>query len=347
MRRSLSRIAPNWLEEQETCRPVGGDFPTYAYPVIGNLPVQAIDTNLVLNVLEPVWHTKTETASRVRGRMESILDWATVRKYRVGENPARWKGHLDKLLPQRSRVRAVVHHAALPYSDAPQFIARLRQLHSFSARGLEFAILTAARTGEVIGATWNEFDLRAGVWAIPASRMKAKREHRVPLSDAANSVLMELKEFTDGDFVFQGGRQGRPLSNMAFLQLLKRLNRSDLTVHGFRSTFRDWAAERTDHSHEVIEMALAHTISNKVEAAYRRGDLFEKRRVLLQDWAAFLGPVNLPEVASPSGRFSARRPSGQASREFPHRRSAPKSGLLSEASELSTRPPRPRSRRNP
>ena len=264
----------------------------YAYPVFGNLSVQAIDTNLVLKVLEPIWTSKTETASRVRGRVEAILDWATVRKYRSGDNPARWKGHLDKLLPRRSRVRSVTHFAALPYPETSSFIRRLRQLKSISARALEFAILTAARTGEVLGATWDEIDLESRVWIVPANRMKAGREHRVPLPRACMEIVREMKAITDGDFLFPGGRRGKPLSNMAFLQLLKRLGRSDLTAHGFRSTFRDWASEQTPHSHEVIEMALAHTISNKVEAAYRRGDLFEKRRKLLEDWAQYLDNMN-------------------------------------------------------
>jgi integrase len=264
---------------------------TYAYPVFGNLPVQAVDIGLVMKVLEPIWFTKTETAGRVRGRVEAILDWATVRKYREGENPARWKGHLDTLLPARSKVQKVKHHAALPYDDIGSFLADLRQQEGISARGLEFLILTAARTGEAIKATWDEIDFDKAVWVIPAERMKADKEHRVPLSPAALQVLAGLKENALNDFVFPGMRNNTSLSNMAFLQLLKRMERPDLTAHGFRSTFRDWAAERTAYPQEVAEMALAHTVADKVEAAYRRGDMLEKRVQIMADWATFCSTV--------------------------------------------------------
>jgi integrase len=263
---------------------------TYAGPVIGKLSVQAIDTTLVLKVIEPLWTTKPETAGRLRGRIESILDWAKVRGYRAGENPARWRGHLDKLLPARSKVRKVEHHAALPYDELPGFLAALRKQDGAASRALEFTILTAARTGESIGATWDEIITREKVWVIPAARMKAGREHRVPLSARAMGILEELKP-ADGaaaKFVFEGGKAGRPLSNMAFLMLLRRMGRGDLTAHGFRSSFRDWAAERTSFPSEVVEMALAHSVSDKVEAAYRRGDLFDKRRRLMDAWAEFL-----------------------------------------------------------
>jgi integrase len=259
----------------------------YARPVIGALPVQVIDLTLVMKVLEPIWHTKPETAARLRGRIEVILDWATVRGYRKGENPARWRGHLDKLLPSRNKVQKVEHHAALPYREIADFMAKLREQKGVAAQALEFLILTAARTGEVIGARWEEFDLKERIWTVPAGRMKASREHRVPLSDRAEEIVQGLAEARVGDFVFPGGKPTNPLSNMAMLKLLQRMGRADLTAHGFRSTFRDWAAEQTSYPHEVAEMALAHTVGDKVEAAYRRGDLFEKRQQLMADWAGW------------------------------------------------------------
>ena len=264
---------------------------TYVHPIFGDLPVEAVNTGLVMKVLEPIWNAKTETASRVRGRIEAILDLAKVRGYRQGENPARWRGHLDNLLPGRAKVRRVVHHAALPYDGIGAFMAALREQKGNAARGLAFQILTAARTSEVMGAGWDEVDLSRNVWIIPAERMKAEKEHRVPLSRLAVNVLGEMREVSQSKYIFPGGRDGRPLSNMAFLQLLKRMGRGDLTAHGFRSTFRDWAAERTAYPNEVAEMALAHTIGDKVEAAYRRGDLFEKRRRLMNDWADFCSIV--------------------------------------------------------
>lgn len=261
----------------------------YVYPVMGDLPVNAVDTGLVMAVLEPIWASKNETASRVRGRIEAILDWARTRGYRAGENPARWKGHLDHLLPRPSKVKKVKHHAALPYDDMAGFMAELRQQTGTSARALEFTILTAARTSEVLGAKWEEIDLAKKVWTVPASRMKGGREHRVPLSDAALAVLKGMKKGEAGECVFPGSKPKRPLSNMAFLMLLRRMKRINLTGHGFRSTFRDWAAERTAYPAEAAEMALAHVVGDKVEAAYRRGDLFEKRIRLMQDWADFCG----------------------------------------------------------
>lgn len=262
---------------------------TYVEPVFGKLPVQSVDTALVLKALEPIWNTKPETASRLRGRIEAILDWARVRCFREGENPARWRGHLDKLLPARGKVRRIVHHAALPYAELPDFIAALQAQDGTAACALEFAILTAARTGEVIGATWSEIDLGSKVWTVPGERMKAGKEHRVPLSERAIEILTGLKptHAEQTGFVFQGRKPGTALSNMAFLMLLRRMNRDDLTGHGFRSTFRDWAAERTNFPSEAAELALAHTISDKVEAAYRRGDMFERRRRLMADWAKF------------------------------------------------------------
>jgi len=259
----------------------------YVYPVFGDLPVESINTGLVMKVLEPIWTEKTETASRIRGRIERILDYATSLKYRDGENPARLKGHLDNLLAKRSKVQKVKHHPALPYPETGSFMDALRRQDGVSAKGLEFLILTAARTGEVIGATWDEIDTTSAVWIIPANRMKSGEEHRVPLSDASLKVLSQMKEVTVSEYVFPGGKKKRPLSNMAFLQLLKRMGRGDLTGHGFRSTFRDWAAECTNYPNEVAEMALAHSIGNKVEAAYRRGDLFDKRRTMMDAWAKF------------------------------------------------------------
>jgi integrase len=263
----------------------------YAYPVIGALPVQAIDTTLLLKVLGPIWTKKPETASRVRQRIENILDFAKVRGYRDGENPARWRGHLDKLLPARSRVRQVEHLAALPYAALPGFLTNLREREAVAAHALEFLILTAARTGEVIGSRWNEIDLLDKVWTVPAGRMKAHREHRVPLSARALVILHEMQAVRRGDdsdaFVFPGPRPGKPLSNMAFLMLLRRMTLKDLTVHGFRATFKTWASERTSFQNEIVEASLAHAIGGKVEQAYMRGDLFEKRRRLLQQWAAF------------------------------------------------------------
>ena len=250
----------------------------YAFPVIGKLPVAEVDTALVLRILQPIWITKTETAARVRMRIERILSWATVQGYRTGDNPARWEKHLDNLLPPQAKVAPVKHHAALPYAEVPAFIHDLHELDGFAAEALEFMILASARTGEIIGAEWGEFDLKAKVWTIPAKRMKAGREHRVPLAKRAVDILKALP---------RDGKRAFPLSNMAFLQLLKRAGRTDITPHGFRSSFRDWAAETHDAARDVAEMALAHAVSDKTEAAYRRGDLFEKRRRLMDDWAAF------------------------------------------------------------
>lgn len=271
---------------------------TYCYPdppqpaVWRDLPASAIDTARVMEVLEPIWQTKTETASRLRGRIEAVLDWAKVRGYRDGENPARWKGHLDKLLPKRSEVQRVRHHPALPFDALPAFMRDLRKFNGTAARALELIILTATRTSEALEAKWSEIDLRQAMWKIPAERMKAKRVHKIPLSAAAIGVLRTVKEqSTDGKeqrpdaYVFPGLRPNRPLSNMACLAVLDRMKRDDIVVHGFRSTFSDWAAERTNFPRDVVEMALAHAVRDKTEAAYRRGDLFEKRRKLMEAWA--------------------------------------------------------------
>lgn len=260
---------------------------TYAFPVLGDLLVRDIETAHVLAVLEPIWTEKNETATRLRGRIECVLDAATVRELRTGPNPARWKGHLDHILPAPRKVARVEHHAALPIGDVAGFVARLRAADGMGARALEFAILTAARSGEVRGATWDEIDVQAAVWAIGPERMKGGRAHRVPLSPAALALLASLPQGEPGAPVFASAK-GTTLSDMTLTAVLRRMKVA-VTAHGFRSTFRDWAAERTNYPNEVCEQALAHAIENAAEAAYRRGDLFEKRRALMNDWATFCG----------------------------------------------------------
>ncbi|WP_312844136.1 tyrosine-type recombinase/integrase [Diaphorobacter nitroreducens] len=257
----------------------------YAFPLIGAMPVAAIDLPHVLACLEPIWRDKTETASRLRGRIETVLDWATVRKYRQGENPARWKGHLDKLLPAPTKVAKTVHHRALPIDAMPSFMGALHKRHGISARALEFVIYTAARSGEVRGASWDEIDLKAGLWTVPADRMKAGREHRVPLSAAAIKLLKKTPRLEGCELIFPGTK-GQPLSDMSLAAVLRRMD-VDAVPHGFRSTFRDWAGDRSHYPRELIEAALAHTLESKVEAAYRRGDALEKRRELMEAWAQF------------------------------------------------------------
>jgi integrase len=259
---------------------------TYAGPVLGALPVQEVDPGLVLKILQPIWTTKPETASRLRGRIENVLDWARVRGYRQGDNPARWKGQLQQLLPTLSKKGRVKHHKAMPFAEVAEFITRMRGIAGVPARCLEFTILTVARTGEAIKAKADEFDLERATWTVPASRMKAKKEHRVPLPPRAVAIVREMLD-CGGDFVFSALKHTRHISNMAMLKLLDRMQ-VDVTVHGFRSSFRDWAAERTNFQHELCEMALAHTIPNAAEAAYRRGDLFAKRRKLMEAWADYL-----------------------------------------------------------
>lgn len=256
---------------------------SYVYPVIGELPVAEVGTAHVLNILEPIWKEKPETASRIRGRLETVLDAAKARGYREGENPARWRGHIAQILPARSRLTRG-HHKAMPYPAVPAFVVELKARDAMAASALEFAIMTATRTSEVLGATWAEVDLDKAIWTIPAARMKAGREHRVPLSPLAMQILEMVKPL--GSHWLFPGDNGGILSTMAMAMLLRRM-KQDCTVHGFRSAFRDWAAECTGYAHEVCEMALAHTIGNKAEAAYRRGDMFEKRRRLMADWAAF------------------------------------------------------------
>lgn len=264
-----------------------------AGPVFGHLPVDQVDTALVMRCIEPLWRTRTETASRLRGRIESVLAWATVRGYRSGDNPARWRGHLDKLLPRPSQVARVKHHPALPYPEIGLFMQQLREESGIASRALELTVLTAARTSEVVMAEWTEIDLDLRTWTIPGERMKAKREHRVPLSDAAVSVLQAV-EGRSSRYVFPGHKRNSHLSNAAMLSVLRRLKQTHITVHGFRSTFRDWCAESTGYASEVAEMALAHTVRDKTEAAYRRGDLFEKRARLMADWALYCSRPSIP-----------------------------------------------------
>lgn len=258
---------------------------TYAYPVMGKLMVCDVAQEHVLATLEPIWRSKNETASRLRGRIESVLDWATVRKYRTGENPARWKGHLDKLLPAPGKVQKVTHHRAVPVAQMPCFMTKLRQRDGIAARALEFAIFCAARSGEVRGSKWSEVDFNAAVWTVPAERMKSGKEHRVPLSSPAIELLKALPKLKNSEFLFPAPRGGQ-LSDMALTALMRRMA-VDAVPHGFRSTFRDWAGERTNYPREIAEQALAHVLENKVEAAYRRGDALEKRRDMMEQWARF------------------------------------------------------------
>lgn len=257
----------------------------YASPVMGRLVVREIALKHVMLCLEPIWKTKNETASRLRGRIESVLDWAAVREYRSGENPARWKGHLDKLLPAPTKIQKVQHHKAVSIDDMPAFMASLRRREGVAARALEFVVLTAARSGEVRGARWSEIDLASKVWVIPAERMKAKREHRVPLSEPALRLLAEMPRMAD--IVFPGTKS-KPLSDMSLTAVMRRMD-VDAVPHGFRSTFRDWAGDRTEFARDLIEFALAHAIADKTEEAYRRGDGMERRRALMQAWAGHLG----------------------------------------------------------
>ena len=265
----------------------------YALPVIGTLPIAAIDEPMVLKALRPIWNTKTVTASRVRNRIEAVLDFATASKLRKGDNPARWEGNLEYLLPSPEKISRKQHFPALHYKEVSELITRLRQVEGVAARALEFTILTAVRTGETIGAVWDEIDFDERVWVIPAERMKASREHRIPLSDRAIEILRQLPREAGNDFVFIGSKEGTGLHNMAMARVLKKLN-PDVSVHGFRSTFRDWAAEMTAYPNHVVEQALAHTIGNAVEKAYRRGDLYNKRVRLMRDWSKH---IERPAVA--------------------------------------------------
>jgi integrase len=258
----------------------------YAWPKIAKLEIQHVGMAQVLEVLEPIWRTKTETASRIRGRIELIIAWADKRLEIERLNPARWRGHLDTQLPAPGKVARTKHHPALPVSEVSSFFRSLRTQEGNSALALEFAILTAARSGEVRGATWDEIDAHSMVWTIPGERMKGGREHRVPLSEAAVNVLQVAPRFAESSIVFQSPRGGK-LSDMALVAVCRRMG-ADCVPHGFRSTFRDWCAERANVGREIAEMAPAHAIENEVEAAYRRGDVFDKRRELMNNWASFL-----------------------------------------------------------
>ena len=260
---------------------------TYVYPLLGDMPVRAIDTGLVMQVIDPIWRTKPETASRVRGRIESVLDWATARDHRQGDNPARWRGHVDKLLPKKTDVRKVRHQSAMPYDEVPGFMAQPRGQDSISARALEFTILAAARTSEAIGASWDEIDWGMKTWTIPSCRMKTEKQHRVPLAPRMIEALEKLPREKGNPHLFIGARPGRGLSNLAMLELLGGMDGNGYTVHGFRSSFRDWCAEQTNYPRELAEAALAYVLKDKTEAACQRGDLFEKRRKLMRAWAGY------------------------------------------------------------
>ena len=292
----------------------------HAYPVMGKLPVQAIDTALVMKVLEPIWQKKTETAKRLRGRIECILDWAKVREYRQGENPARWRGHLENLLARPSKLIKVEHFAALPYTKVSGFLQSLEGQAGLGAEALKLVIFTACRSNEVLEAVWDEIDFGNKVWTIPAERMKGGKEHRVPLTIPALSVLKNLKQGRDtirgvgeepSPYVFPGTKGNGSLSNVVMLALLKRMDRRDITVHGFRSSFRDWAAEQTNFPREVAEAALAHAVQSRVEAAYRRSDLFDKRRMLMEKWARYCQQ----EQIEGEGKILEMRPTGKAKKK--------------------------------
>jgi integrase len=273
------------------------------FPTLGNLPVASIDTPLVLKVIKPLWERVPETASRVRGRIEAVLGWATVHHYRTGDNPARWRQHLEHALPSRSEISKIEHHAAMPYTQVASFVDALRKDTSTAARCLEFITLTAARLGEATGATWNEINLGARTWTIPAERMKAGKEHKVPLSDPAIAVLKTMREIRQSDYVFPGFKPGQPIGADALRELIKKLAGADVTIHGMRSVFRDWTADCTSFPNELAEMALSHTIPSAVEKAYRRGSMFERRRRLMDMWGAFCGRLSgVGKVVAIGGR---------------------------------------------
>ncbi|MFZ4539647.1 tyrosine-type recombinase/integrase [Propionivibrio sp.] len=267
----------------------------YAFPMIGKVFVRDIGQAQVMSVIEPLWLTKNVTATRVRARIEKVLDWATVRGYRTGENPARWRGHLESLLAKPNKVQSVEHFPALPFDEIGAFMVKLRQQESIPLRAVEFAILTAVRLNEVTGAAWSEINLAESTWTIPKERMKMDKEHRVALSDEAVAVLNVMPRTSD--LIFPS-RKGAELAGQVMRDALSRVH-GGITIHGFRSTFRDWASERTSYPKDVAEMALAHSIGSKVEEAYRRGDLFEKRRLMMRDWAKFCDTVALPASVTP------------------------------------------------
>ena len=286
MTRYIDAHKTSWRNEKHTAQ-WSSTLNTYADPLM-KLPVADIDDRLVLQCLEPIWTTKTETATRVRQRIEAVLNWATVRKYRSGENPARWRGHLDTLLAKPTKLKNVVHRAALNYQQAGTFMVKLRKGNSMAAKALELQILTATRPGEVVGAAWSEFDLNGKIWTIPAERTKANKEHTIPLSPQAVKLLKSLTRVND--FVFPGAKLDKGMTTAAAMNLLKRIE-PGITAHGFRSTFRDWAADQTGYAREVIEHAMAHQLKDKAEAAYFRSDMIEKRTRLMNDWATFCDQI--------------------------------------------------------
>jgi integrase len=298
----IASMSPTWRNEKHRAQ-WEMTLKVYCEP-IRTMNVSAIGSNEVLRVLEPIWQSKAETASRLRGRIEKVLDFAKARGMRSGENPARWRGHLDALLPKRAKLTRG-HHKAMPFDKVPAFLAEVRQLSGVSARALEFCILTAARTGEVLGARWDEIDFDNKIWTVPAHRMKAGNEHRVPLPDHAMKILKEMKKGRVSDFIFPGAKRDQPLSAMALEMLLRRA-KVDVTVHGFRSSFRDWCGERTEFPREVAEAALAHVAGDATERAYRRGDALEKRRKLIEAWSKFCdfvaeGPLTRRRLAGSPG----------------------------------------------
>jgi integrase len=303
----VSALSPQWRNEKHRAQ-WRMTLRDYAAP-LRPLPVAQVDTAAVLEVLQPIWQVKPETASRLRGRIERVLDAAKARGLRSGENPARWRGHMDHLLPKRQKFTRG-HHAALPYAAVPKFMAQLREREAVAALALEFLTLTAARSGEVLGAKWDEIDLEAKVWTVPAAHMKAGREHRVPLSERAVEILQTVAPLADGAGaatapIFPSQQRGKPLSSMALAMLLRRM-KMDCTVHGFRSSFRDWAGEASTFPREIAEAALAHTVGDATERAYRRGDALEKRRKLMDAWAGFIGNRGAAKVL-PFNRASSAR----------------------------------------
>jgi len=273
---------------------------TYAFPTIGKMPVADIETEHVLAILKPIWNTKTETATRVRTRLEAVLSYAEAHKWRTGGNPARWRGHLSAILPSPQKLKDRKHHSALPYSELPQFMGILSKTDGMGARALEMTILTATRTKESLGAKWSEIDLDNRVWTIPKERMKAGVEHRIPLSDQAMKILSQMAEHKMSDYVFPNRTNGKPMSNAGMSSVLKRLERTDITVHGFRSTFRDYVAEKTNTPERTAEAALAHKLKDASEAAYQRGDLIEKREILMQTWANYCYPTGEKVIQMPT-----------------------------------------------
>ena len=275
---------------------------TYAFPSIGKMPVADIETCHVLAVLKPIWNTKTETATRVRTRLEAVLSYAEAKNWRTGGNPARWRGHLSAILPSPQKLKDRKHHSALPYGELPQFMSVLSNTDGMGARALEMTILTTTRTKESLGAKWSEIDLDNRVWTIPKERMKAGVEHRVPLSDQAMKVVTKMADNKMSDYVFPNRASGKPMSNAGMSSVLKRLERTDITVHGFRSTFRDYVAEKTNTPERTAEAALAHKLKDASEAAYQRGDLIEKREILMQTWANYCYPTGEKVIQMPTAR---------------------------------------------